>query len=430
MFSNILTVLGGRGVVRIAQFATFVILARVLSPTDFGWFGLITTAIALSTVLGSLGLRQSTAYWIGQKRMTAGQGVGTALVTSGPLAALAASAIAIWYLREDTGLAATGLVLVIAAATAGSMLVTLIQGVHLGRGDIRSFAVTDAIPKAVMLGVVVIVAFLPDGGLDEALWAYAVGFLIAAPVAVLLASRGVGRVSPTFRPLPQMLGYGIFFAFNLFLVTLCSRASMFVVEFFSGAHAAGEFYAAVRVNEIFLEVATAMGMVVFSHAARQTNDDSMLRNARLACWSFWAFAGLGVVVALLAPLLLGLVLGPGYERAAPALQVLAIGLGPTAAAKIIYPALAGRGRSMFGTPIIAVSLALNVGIALALVPSVGVTGGAIAYTVGQFVLFIGYVMTFAATQHIPVRRFFLPTTHDLRLIGRSISSLLRRRPFQ
>ncbi|WP_338608850.1 oligosaccharide flippase family protein [Pelagibacterium nitratireducens] len=425
------TILFARGFIRIAQFVAFLLLARFMTPAEFGWFGIVTTAMTLAAMLGSLGLRQSFTYEIGQKRMTPGEAVGTTLVLWPVLTLFSAAVIYLLYGDQIPGLSSLQTGGLIVLGVAATMFVMLIQGVYLGRGDINAFSFSETLPRIALMIFAAGLALTASVTLFTALWAHVGGFVLAVPVALWLALRGAGKPLPRLDRLGGMLGYGLIFAFNLFVITLCSRISMFVIENYWGAEAAGQFFAAVRVNEIFLQAATALGMVLFSNAARQEPGVSVLgRNARIACWIFWFFLALAILVAFAAPQLLTIILGGNYAPAGTALQILAFGLAPAAAGKVIYPTLAGQGKPFFGTPVIIFSLLINLGLAFALVPTLGVHGGAWALVVGQYVLLAGYMVSCRRLENIPFRTFLVPRIYDLkqsvRIMRSKIPNVLRR----
>lgn len=403
------TVLFGRGVIRVAQLIAFLVLAKALSPTDFGWYGILTSAVALAASLGSLGLRQSFAYEIGNGRLSAGRAVGTGLVIW-PLAT-AASALIIFLLygRSVDGIPQTQLAAIIVAGVAGAILVALMQGIFLGRGTIWAFSLSEAVPQVVLMVGVVLLALTTVLTLNASLWLQASGFLLAAVVSVAIVVRGQERLGVALHRIVPMLKYGLVFALNVFMIMLSTRLAMFVIEANFGPEEAGQFFAAVRISEIFLEAAAAVGMVLFSRAAQNSDSHSSVRDgAVIASWMFWFFLVIGGLVALVSPYLVGVLLGPEYSPAVPALQVLALSMAPTAASRIIYPSVAGSGRPSFGTPMIFASLTINGLLALALVPVFGIIGGAMALVVGQFVLYLGYALMCRSRFGVSVRSLLLP----------------------
>jgi O-antigen/teichoic acid export membrane protein len=374
-----------------------------------------------------LGLRQAFGYEVGQNHRTPGDAAGTALVLWPVLAVASAAVVFLVYGRQLPGVTATQSAMIITAGVAASLLVILMQGVNLGRGDIRAFAMSETLPRVLLMLLTIAIAVTTGVTLQGALWAYSGGFLIALPVVMYMALKGAGRLRVNLRQLGRSLRFGIIFAVNLLLITLCARLSMFVIEHYMGAAAAGEFYAAIRVTEIFLEAATSVGMVLFSNAARQDSGVSVLRrNARISCWMFWTFMLLGAFVAVGASEIIDILAGSNYRAATPVLQILALSLAPSAASKVIYPTLSGTGHPHFGSPVIIASLLLNAGLACALVPAMGVTGGALALVAGQYLLYAGYVISCTVRFDIPVRDLLVPQWKDTKKPLKSAALRLSR----
>lgn len=397
-----------------------------MTASAFGWFGLFTTAITLATTLGSLGLRQSFTYQIGQRKMTAGQAVGTGIALWPALTAVSALVLVLLYGDADTGLDKGDLVVVMTLAIAGAMLGMLLQGVFLGRGEIRLFSITESAPRLALMVGIVVSAGGASLSLLAAMWSYAVSFVATLPVVAWLALRRVGPLGIRLRQLPAMMSYGFVFALNLFLITLCTRLAMFLLEHFHGAASAGKYYAAAMVNEIFLEAATAMGMVVFANAARQSRETSTVhRNARISCLFLWLFMMMAALLIIAAPWLVSLLGAEKYGGAAPVLQILALGLAPSAASRVIYNTIAGTGKPLFGTPVIAMSLIVSGLLAYMLIPAHGAPGGALAVVIGQYLLFIGYAFNCRARYRVPIKEFFVPQKRDLSHVLREVRMRLR-----
>lgn len=389
----------------------------------------MTTVISVAALLGSLGLRASFGYEIGQKHRTVGEAAGTALALWLPLTSLAATGVWLLYGRQLPSLSLIQSAAIITVSVAGSLLIILMQGVYLGRGDIRMFALSETMPGLVLTGFTTALAVLSAVSLQSALWAYSASFVLAAPVVVWLALRGGGQLRVSFRQLGRSVRYGVVYAINLVLTTISARVAMFIIEFFIGAASAGQFFAAVRLNEMVLEAATVVGVVLFSNAARQEAGVSVLhRNARISAWMFWLFMIIAVLVGISAPLLINLLAGSEYPAAGPALQIMAIGMAPTAASKIVYQTLSGSGNAKFGTPVIVASLLATLIFSFVLVPSMGINGGAIALVVGRYILFIGYVISCRSRYGIPVRDLLWPRAQDARLLWTHIGDRLPRPP--
>ncbi|CAN7416796.1 polysaccharide biosynthesis C-terminal domain-containing protein [Phenylobacterium sp. LjRoot219] len=377
--------LASRGVTRVAQVVAFLVLARALSPSGFGAYAVITSAVFLAGQIGPLGLRQASAYRIGQSLMTDGQALGV-LALFWPLTALVCMA-AVFGLNqtafEGFGAGPTAAVLI---ATAAVLLLNLLQGVFLGRGEIKAFSFSDAGPR-VLQSLLALSLWLTGAlTLNTALWSFAAGFLVLAPIVVWMAARSAQRLSPAVGQAPAMIRHGFLFAVSAFLVTLQGRVGVF---FLSGAHgpeAAGQFFAAQRASELFLELATAVGLVLFSETARSGPNRETLRSAmRTAGGLFVMFLGVGAVAAFTAPWLVLVLLGPQYAEATDALRVLAIGLAPAAAVRVLNSVIAGMGKPYISAGIVLVGIAINAAACALLAPRYGAVGAAAGLAIGQFV---------------------------------------------
>src|SRR5690606_25246818 len=157
----------------------------------------------------------------------------------------------------------------IAVAVAGSMLLIMLQGVYLGRGDIRSFTKSETTPRVLLAIIALAIVGLSAENVASPIWAYSAAFAVAACLGIRLALTDGSPLRPRLGLLGKLFGYGAAFALNLFLITLCSRVSMFIISHNFDATHAGRFFAAIRINDIVLEAATAVGLVVFSKAVKE-----------------------------------------------------------------------------------------------------------------------------------------------------------------
>ncbi|WP_244165163.1 oligosaccharide flippase family protein [Rhodococcoides fascians] len=405
-----LTVLSGRTLIRAVQFLSLIILVRSLSPSEFGWFGILTSAFALVGALGSLGLRQSFAYEIARGKISVGEVLGLTLCVLPILALPSAAILSLLYANRLPGFSVILGIGVIAVGVLSSLSLNLLQGVFLGTGRIRSFTFSEAAPH-LLVSVSVLLLFIFSAVTFEAtVWIQSVAGVVAFPVLFLLAFSRQSRLRFQVGRFFNMLRYGIVFAFNLFAIMLSYRISMFVIEYFDGSGAAGQYFAAIRVCEIFLEIASALGMVLFSNSARNglNQKATIVETAHLAATLFWLFVLASVALALFAPFLLRVVVGSQYSEAVLLLQVLAISMPATAACKVIYPSLAGMGRASFGSALVVAGLIVNCIGAVVLVPIVGPVGGCVGLIVGQYLLLAMYIAKCRKVYKTSVRDFLWP----------------------
>ena len=383
---------GARFATRISQLLSFVLLARILSPEGFGAYGVLTSAVFLIGLIGNFGIRQSTAQLIGSGKLTDGEAGATALLVWPLVSALGGGALWLIYRDEITLLAAEQLWALIAAVSA-ILFLTFLQGVFLGRGDTGQFALAETAPRAIQTVLVVALAVIGSLTVGSAMFAFAASFVVRMPYVAYLAFRPSRRRSPRPRMLPAMIGRGFVFSLSLFLIMLQGRVGLFALHGQFGEAIAGQFFAAQRVSEIFLDLATAAGLVLFSDASRSSNPKAAVQAALgTASVFFVVFAVAGIAIGLLSPLVIRAALGPGYERAVPALQILGFGLAPVAAARIMNSVVSGVGRPGLSASIAAIGVPINLAICYVLASRYGAAGAAIGLVVGQSVACLGYIV--------------------------------------
>lgn len=390
----------------------FVLLARVLSPGGFGAYGVLTSAIFLTGQLGNLGLRQSAAYRIGRKQMTDGEAMGV-MLAFWPLASV--GCIGSLLVLNSEALNAIGgfeAKIALAIAMTALLLITLFQGVFLGRGGIKQFALTDAGPRILQSALVGVLWLLGVLTLQTAIWSFAASFLILAPVVLWICLKGAAPLTFSVGNTLNMIRHGFLFAMSMFLIGLQGRVGVFFLSTTAGNDATGQFFAAQRACEIFLELATAVGLVLFSDAARSESVDENLKSAMgVAASMFLLFLVIGGTVAIAAPLFVSIVLGAAYAEAIPAIRILAIGLAPAAFIKIMNGVIAGSGKPFISAGVVGGGLLLNVIIALVLSSRSGPLAPAWSMVLSQFAMAVAYLavcrFSFGVTISAPKAPLFL-----------------------
>ncbi|MFV1920953.1 oligosaccharide flippase family protein, partial [Sphingomonas sp. MJ1 (PH-R8)] len=339
--------LAARGV----QVVSFILLARILSPAGFGAFGVLTAAVVLSGQIGNLGLRQAAAYQVGRGDITPGTAFGL-LIGFWPLAAVCCAWAVTAFNAEALGILDAAhsqfLIFPLVAATAAYLLLVLLQGIFLGKGDIRAFALTDNGPRILQAAMVALLWVMGMLSVGSALWSYALAFALLVPVAIYLAREGADPIALPVAHFVPMIRYGLLFAVSMFLINLQTRAGLFLVSGAEGNETAGNFLAAQRLNEIFLEIATAIGLVIFSESTKAVDPKQAVHSAAKASSAMiWMFLAIALGIWLTAQYLIPLLLGAQYAGAVGAARVLAFSLVPSSVIKLMNGAIAGSGRPYF-----------------------------------------------------------------------------------
>jgi O-antigen/teichoic acid export membrane protein len=314
-----------------------IVLARVLTPGDFGLVGLALVFILYADVVTDLGVAQALVY-LPSRRSLANTAVVTSLAVSGTLfvvAMLAAPLAAQFFGRPEV----TGMFRVLSFSlvlrAAGQVPDALL------RKELRfRERLLGEISRAIAQGGISVGLALAGFGP----WAIVLGYLAgsAAWSAVLWRlcgyrpRRDVWHVQPDdLRPL---LGFGLPAAATALLLTLVFNVDYLIVGRWLGARALGYYTVGFRIPELLiLNVFNVISSVAFPLYSRVREDRVRLRRGYLFGLRLQAVYGLsaGIGLALLAPMLVHVAFGARWNPTIVPLQALALyaafrslGMGP------------------------------------------------------------------------------------------------------
>jgi O-antigen/teichoic acid export membrane protein len=217
-----------------------------------------------------------------------------------------------------------------------------------------------------------------------------VGFAVAAVIALSMVRRVEGTRHGADRPLRSRQAIssefwrfagprGLAAAFGITVTWL----DILLVGALRSTAEAGVYAAVSRLALLGVLVLQAVGMAIAPHVSglisRRRHDDAESLYQVATWWLIaltWPFY---LSVAMFAPLILR-IFGVGFVPGAPALVILSLGMLFNLGTGNVTTFLLMAGRSSWHLINTALSLTINVGLNLALIPRYGMTGAAIAWT--------------------------------------------------
>lgn len=409
LLARILSILAGRIVARAAQFLIFILVGRLLEPADVGTYVLYTTAIILAAQLGSLGLRQASAFWLGRNLAPPGQIVSNCLIICPVLAVIGAAIMMAMLPYPHESTPAIWLFSWLFLSLLGAMLGVLMQGILLGQGRSGAYGLADALQPLLLVAFFALVWFWWQITLESVSVSWAAAQVLAGLAAMTLAMVSTRPEKPSLRLLVPMVRHGLLFAINSFLIMFATRMSVFLVYKLASPAEAGSYFMGQRLGSVLAEAFFAAGLVGFSSVIR--SDDpikSIRRSARAGATAAWVFGALSLAVVPIADPLAAFLLGANVANSGEILAVTCLSFGPSAGVMIIFPALSAYGRPVWGLPAILFSIIVNFILCILLVPHLGGVGAAWALVVSQFSLFLGFVLVLRHRLAIPVKEVLIP----------------------
>jgi O-antigen/teichoic acid export membrane protein len=171
----------------------------------------------------------------------------------------------------------------------------------------------------------------------------------------------------------------------------------------------GHFLAAQRLNEVFLEIATAVSLVMFSRVASKAKTDGRIDAAVSSVpWVFWSYFVVAAITYFATPLVIVLLLGSAYIGSIKLLQIIVWGLPAAAVVKVLNGALAGAGLPKLSAVVVGVVVLTNAAMTLLLVSSLGPSAAAYGLVSSQAVGMVCYILLAKWKFQTSLGAFFWP----------------------
>ncbi len=405
-----------------------VLLAGHLGPAGQGYFSLtMMVAMVVAALLnGGMGLaavpplRQRT---LPARRLLVAQACWLGLLAL----VLAAVVLAVqrghaWSgITRHLGWDRFGLV-----ATAAATLALVAFDIHtydlLATGRLVTGTIVNAGRAIAQLAGVAVLVLVGSLNLRGAIGVYAAVQVGAAVALAILAVRALsGRAEFASAPsIPRLVGWclrhGWLGQLSAVAYLLLLRVDQGFLEFDHGAAAVGIYSVAVWAGEMLWMLPEALNPFLVHSSADvgdpHVRDATAARAVRLGL----TLTAVGAVfVALLAGPVFGWLFRGSYAASAAPLRALLPGIVCFAPGAVLAGDFIGRGRSGWNTQASAATVAANVALCLAWIPTHGAVGAAwassVAYAVGSTIMLV----RFRSVTQAPWRDLLVPRMGDLKL---------------
>lgn len=391
-----------KGLVFLVGFPTGILVARFLGPEGKGLIYLIFTTVTLSAWLGNLGLGHAAIYFIGKDRSCLPAMVGNILVVAGAVSTLLIGAgwLFLWYARPEL-LYHIPLWMWISVALLAPLHLLRELMIQVLSAMLRIKAINLIEVTLVSTHLLLLIGFvgLWEQGVAGAFWARAGADIIAASTCVVLVLRACERpVKPDWTLLRTAMRFGA--KSYLFMLTrlLNLRIDTLMLTSFAagGVKAVGLYSVATSLAEFILIIPDSIRLSLFpmvagnsAAGANQLTSMSCRHTMMLTLLAAWGYVALG-------PMVISHVYGVAFTEAVPPLFILLPGVILLAQTNLWYSDLPGRGKPEVAAYSALIALAATILLNLALIPSYGVAGAAIASS-------CAYTLEFAVAGSLLIR---------------------------
>lgn len=410
------------------SFIISIILARLLGPEGKGVFTALFVIPNMLVSLADLGVRQASAYYIGQKKYTLQEVLSTSLILWVVTSLVSIGIILIYYTIPNTPDYSWALIGVAIAYVPVKILVSYFNGILQGQQKISKMNMKFIIEFVVRLIVVLIFVWLLDLHVFGAALATAV-----ATLGVLIYSGSIVTKSAKLKfkyisGIPQdMLRKGIVFALALFVLKLNYKIDILFLENMVDPYDLGLYTVGVTLAELIWQLPTAISVVIFSRSANsKSNKESSNRSAKLMRLTWIPLLAGSVLFWIGAPFLVRIIYGEAFYESGFVIRFLLPGIIMMVLFKILNADLSGRGKPLFALKIYIVTLIINIVLNLILIPIYGIYGAAISSTISYIFGAVIFSIAYHRYTKLPYKDLFILNKEDIQLI-KSIYSKARNK---
>ena len=388
------TILGAQ---YLLAFATGVLIARILGPTDRGRLTFFLTIPQWALVVVGLGAPQAITYLIASRRFSQSESLSvvfTVLLTlGGAILILALALLAPWSpaFKRFT-MTEAGLVSVLSFA---SIALAILLAVILGWQQTLQYFLFQLVAPVCFLVALAVLFSIRRLNYSTVIAANTAIMIISCAVVAYAITRRTGfRLRLRFGFWRPILGYGLKIYVGSILSLVIVRMDVFFVAAFLGFTALGYYAVAVQMAEVVYRLASVFATARLPETASRSKADAdqtfpalsrQLILLSLVVMSIIAVAGTAFIRIFL----------PAFRPAIPAMLLLLPGSTFLGLANLYFAELGGRGRAGYGSSIIAANSVTMVILDLLIIPLWGINGAAIA---SSLVYGMGFAFALYAVQ--------------------------------
>lgn len=378
-------------------FISSILLARYLGAQGRGLLAALLVVPTVVMTFCELGIRQSSAFYVGQKQHCLEQVASTltvlGLITSA--VALVVSALYFklsWLPAYNWSLIALTLCLIPA-----KIVQSYASGLFLGAERIADFNRVSWLPAIVRAAAILALVTGLQIGIWGALWAEVIAAVAMTGYALWLTLSLVNlRMRIDWRLAKRLVRLGLVYAASLFAITLLYKLNIVLLQRLSSLEELGRYTVGANLAEYIWQLPAVMGAIIFSRSANAKNRPDFSQKVFVLLRLTFIVATLGAIcLALAAPFAVPRLFGSQFDGSVDVIFAMLPGITAFVLVKILNMDLAGQGKPWVTLSVVVPALVLDLALALWLIPLYGAVGAACAASVTYGISGLFYVFVYA-----------------------------------
>jgi len=394
---------------------TSIITARYIGPEGNGIIASLVVYPSLFMSIGSLGIRQSTTYFLGKNIFTEDE-IKTTITQIWTITSVF-SIIICYLLMSFFSNSGADLTLVFLALLPipFSLFNTYNSGIFLGKNDIKTFNKINWIPSLILLMGTTLFVALFKIGVHGAMIAM-IGGPLSMFIILLIKNKLLSHFSIKYKwnIIKPMLSLGITYAFSLFIINLNYKTNLILLDKLSNPYELGIYSKGASITEYLWQIPMLFSTIVFARSATSKNDYQFsLKVAHLLRISLLAIGFLSILLLLLSERIILLMYGIKFKDSITVLNYLLPGVLILTFYKVMNMDLAGKGKPWVAMWAMIPSLVINIIMNLLLIPCMGANGAAISSTISYSIAGLLFLFLYSKTVNISVLEILAYKKSDL-----------------
>ncbi len=402
-------------------FAMSIITARYLGPEGNGIIAALMVYPTLFMSIGSLGVRQSTTYFVGQEKYPMEDIYGAALSIWLFTTVLVVSICLVLINYFTKGQYTSIHIFLAVAAIPFSLYNTYTSGIFLGKQDIRQFNRINWIPAGINLVFTFLLVVVVPWGVTGSM----IGSVLAPFIMFFLVMWRIRKMVPVkfnfdFKLMGNMLRLGIVYAVSLLVINLNYKADIILIEKYANTYELGIYSKGVSIIQYLWEIPMLLSTLVFSRSAGAKDPKEF---SRKVC-RLLRIAGVVIIIAsillfLLSKYVILFLFGEQFRGSIMVLKLLLPGVLLLTIFKVLNMDVAGKGKPWLSMTAMIPAVIINILLNILWVPKYGANGSALASTISYSVAAILFLLIYSKYVQIPIKEIFT-FNHEDKLAVRSV----------
>jgi O-antigen/teichoic acid export membrane protein len=375
-----------------------IVIARALGAEGKGAFTLILVTFNLLVMIGGLGIGMAAVYLVGRGKYViddvASSAVWLSFILGIPLAIISFGCLGALQPVFFSGVDRLYLMLPVAFISI-ALLGVYLRYVFLSQEKLRIYNFLLLIERLTWFTLLVILLFWLKQGLGSALAALLVSIAVAAVVSVIMMARKVKirfRLNRGF--VREAIPYGIKSSLSDITQFMDVSIDVLLVSYFLTLEEVGYYSVAAVVAHVMWRLPASVGVVLFPRVSSLNSIEATEVTSRLCRHTLLLVCVAVAVIAVAANPIIRLLFGAEFLPAVKPLWLLLPGTVAFSVKEVLRMDLAGRGRPGIGLFASLISISVAISLDFFLIPQWGISGAAIASSVGHSLGTILVLVTF------------------------------------